>query len=42
MLDDKDHVEENGDVAQKQLDRVARDATPVILETRIEHQLDEG
>lgn len=39
MLDNEDHIEKDGDVPQQKLDWVSRDATPVTLETRVQHHL---
>lgn len=39
MLDHEDDVEKDADIAQQQLDRVARDSTPVVLKRRVNDEL---
>lgn len=41
MLNDENQIKDDGDVRQEELDRVPRDSAPIVLETGIEHQLDQ-
>lgn len=41
MLYDKNQIEENGDIGQEEFHGVPRDATPVILEARVNDQLNQ-
>ena len=40
MLRDEDQVEEDADITQSKLDRIAGEATPVCLQTRVDDKLE--
>lgn len=42
MLDHEEKIKKDRNVRQQELDRVSRDAAPILLETRVEKQLDQG
>ena len=42
MLDHEENIKKDRDVRQQELDGVSRDAAPIVLETRVKKQLDQG
>jgi len=39
VLQDEDQIKDDADIAQSQLNWVARDATPIVLKSRIDDEL---